>query len=45
MAIENGFSNRTTTGIDQDGLVMPVSNNNAIDAECERSGAEDWVAD
>jgi hypothetical protein len=45
MAVDNGFSNGTTTGVDQDGLVMPVSNTNAIGAECERSGAEDWVAD
>jgi hypothetical protein len=45
MAVENGFSNGTTIGVDQDGLVMPVSNTNAIGAEYERSGAEDWVAD
>jgi hypothetical protein len=45
MAIKDGFSSGTTTGVNQDGLVMPVSNTNAIGAECERSGAEDWVAD
>ena len=45
MAIENGFNNETTTGVDQDGLVMPVSNANAIGSECECSEAEDWVAD
>jgi hypothetical protein len=41
MAIEDGFSNGTTTGVDQDGLVMPVSNANVIGAECECSGAKD----
>ena len=45
MAMEKGFSNGTTTGVDQDGLVMPVSNTNVIGAECVCSGAEDWVAD
>ena len=45
MAVENGFSNGTTTGVDQDGLVMPVSNTHAIGAKNERSGAEDWVVD
>jgi hypothetical protein len=38
MAIENGFSSGTTTGVDQDGLVMPVSNTNAVGGECECSG-------
>jgi hypothetical protein len=38
MAAENGFSNVTTTGVNQDGLVMPVSDINVIGAEGVCSG-------